>query len=112
MQTPSTTGADKMNKRYYRAEIADVVANGVTDAERERLLDVFEGVMKRVATCGAREAVFNTTDFANARHWGVAGFALRVKQMQAGDSLAWTGEFSREVQRLEVLGILVDPDDD
>lgn len=103
-----------MSKKYqfFRAEIVDVVACGVEGKERDALLDYFGYWMKTVARFQIREAVFETSDLATARERGVAGFVLRIKRMPVEEGLVWEGEFSRGEQRLAVIGVLEDPDQD
>lgn len=96
--------------QFFRAEIVDVVATGVEGSEREVLLDYFGYWMKTVARFKIREAVFETSDLSTACERGVAGFVLRIKRMPTDEGPVWTGEFTRGTQRLEVMGLLEDPD--
>ena len=95
-----------MTNRYKRAVIEDVSCHGVDDATQSNLLDLFEHAMKSIATTLAREARFDTADFASAQQHGCGGFHLIVSRLRADGRETWRGEFSKGDQQLTVCGCL------
>jgi len=95
-----------MTNRYKRAVIEDITCIGIDDATQSNLLDLFEHAMKSIATTLAREARFDTSDFASAKQHGCGGFHLIVSRLRADNRETWRGEFSKGDQQLTVFGCL------
>jgi hypothetical protein len=95
-----------MTNRYKRAVIEDISCHGIDDATQSNLLDLFEHAMKSIATTLAREARFDTADFASAPQHGCGGFHLIVSRLRADGRETWRGEFSKGDQQLTVFGCL------
>ena len=95
-----------MTNRYKRAVIEDISCHGIDDATQSNLLDLFEHAMKSIATTLAREARFDTADFALAQQHGCGGFHLIVSRLRADGRETWRGEFSKGDQQLTVFGCL------
>lgn len=93
-----------MTNKYHKVVIEDVVSSGVSADEQENLLDLFEHAMKAIAATLAREARFDTSDFATAKQRGASGFQLVVIRETVADRRIWRGQFTRDGQRLDVLG--------
>ncbi|PIQ12816.1 MAG: hypothetical protein CO125_07995 [Hydrogenophilales bacterium CG_4_9_14_3_um_filter_59_35] len=62
--------------------------------------------MKSIATTLAREARFDTSDFASAKEQGCGGFHLILSRRRADSRETWRGEFSKGDQQLTVIGCL------
>ncbi len=95
-----------MTNRYKKAVIEDITSHGIDDAIQSNLLDLFEHAMKAIATTLAREARFDTSDFASAKQNGCGGFHLIVSRLRADNRETWRGEFSKGDQQLTVFGCL------
>ncbi len=99
-----------MSNRYKKAVIDDVVSHSISPNQQENLLDLFEYTMKSVAVTLVREAKFNTSDFAVAKHNGYADFEFSMTRVDLDDRKItrdmWRGEFKKGDQRLAVLGSL------
>jgi hypothetical protein len=95
-----------MGIRYKKAIIDDVTSRNMDASLQDNLLDLFESAMKSVATTLAREAKFDTTDFASARQRGCEGFTLLVSRARADSRDSWFGAFQRGDERLDVIGHL------
>lgn len=95
-----------MSNRFKKAIIDDVTSANIDEGLQFHLLDFFEHAMKSIATTLAREARFNTTDFATAKERGCESFALTVSRGRTDSRTEWFGTFTRGDQRLEVLGHL------
>ncbi len=68
---------------------------GIDEDEQSNLLDLFEHAMKSIATKLAREARFDTGDFATAKERNCEGFQLTLQRLRIGDRNVWQGQFSR-----------------
>lgn len=95
-----------MSNRFKKAIIDDVTSRHIDAATQSNLLDLFEHAMKSIAPTLAREARFDTTDFATARQRGCEGYALVVSRARADSRHEWFGAFQRGDQRLDVMGHL------
>jgi hypothetical protein len=95
-----------MNNRYKKAMIEDITSKDIDAAQQSNLLDLFESAMKAIATTLAREAKFDTTDFATAKQRNCEGFQLLVRRVCNDGRNTWCGEFSKANQRLNVIGTL------
>ncbi|MFW6098525.1 MAG: hypothetical protein ACOC7Q_01160 [bacterium] len=95
-----------MGIRYKKAIIDDVTSRNMDASLQDNLLDLFESAMKSVATTLAREAKFDTTDFATAKARGCEGFTLLVSRARADSRDSWFGAFQRGDERLDVIGHL------
>lgn len=95
-----------MTKRYKTAVIEDIVSHGIDEVEQSNLLDLLEYAMKSVATTLAREARFDTSDFATAKERNCEGFQLTLQRLNIAGRDAWQGQFSRTEQRLTVIASL------
>lgn len=67
---------------------------------------LFESAMKSVASTPAREAKFDTTDFATTKGRGCDGFTLLVSRTRTDSRDGWFGAFQRGNERLDVIGHL------
>ena len=95
-----------MSNRFKHAVIDDVTSHNIDARLQDNLLDLFESAMKSVATTLAREAKFDTTDFATAKGRCCEGFTLLVSRTRAGSRDGWFGAFQRGDERLDVIGHL------
>jgi hypothetical protein len=95
-----------MSNRFKKAIIDDVTSRNINASLQNNLLDLFESAMKSVATTLAREAKFDTTDFATAKARGCEGFTLLISRARADSRDAWFGAFQRGDERLDVIGHL------
>lgn len=95
-----------MSNRFKKAVIDDVSPRSIDETLQASLLDLFECVMKSVATTLVREAKFDMSDFATAKERGCEGFALLVSRARADSCNEWFGAFQRGDQRLDVIGHL------
>ncbi len=95
-----------MTNRYKQAVIEDIISHGIDDAMQSNLLDLFEHAMKSIAITLAREARFDTSDFASAKQHGCGGFYLIVSRLRTEIRESWRGEFSKGDQHLTVIGSL------
>ena len=62
----------------------------------------FEHAMKSIATTLAREARFETSDFATAKERNCEGFQLTLQRLRNDGRDVWKGQFSRAEQQLAV----------
>lgn len=95
-----------MSNRFKKSIIDDVISRNIDASLQGNLLDLFEAAMKSVATTLAREAKFDTTDFATAKTRGCEGFTLLVSRARADSRDGWSGAFQRGDKRLDVIGHL------
>jgi len=95
-----------MTSRYKKAIIEDIASHGIEAAEQSHLLDIFEYAMKSIAITLAREARFETIDFASANERGCEGFGLLLRRTRSACRDVWYGEFTRGEQRLSVIASL------
>lgn len=91
-----------MTNRYKKAMIEDTVSHGIDEDEQSNLLDLFEYAMKSTATTLAREARFDTSDFATSTERNCEGFQLTLQRMRIDGRVVWKGQFSRAEQQLAV----------
>ena len=75
-----------MSNRYKKAMIEDTVSHGIDEDEQSNLLDLFEHAMKSIATTLAREARFDTSDFATAKERNCEGFQPKTGSYPVADS--------------------------
>lgn len=95
-----------MSNRFKNAIIDDVTSRNIDAGLQDDLLDLFESAMKSVATTLAREAKFDTTDFATSTARGCEGFTLLISRARTDSRDAWFGAFQRGDERLDVIGHL------
>jgi len=91
---------------FKTAVIDDVTSRNIDASLQDHLLDLFESAMKSVASTLAREAKFDTTDFATAKGRGCDGFTLLMSRTRADSRDGWFGAFQRGDERLDVIGHL------
>jgi len=97
-----------MSSRFHVVTIEDFVANEIDADAQHELLDLFETAVRAMRPTLAREARFETSDFASAAPPGVTGFSLHLARLGRGDQTLWQGTFTRIGQRLEVLAMSKD----
>ena len=95
-----------MSNQFKKAVVDDVSCRSIDETLQASLLDLFEYAMKTVAVTLAREAKFETSDFATANERGCECFALLVSRARADSRKEWFGAFQRGEQRLDVIGHL------
>lgn len=95
-----------MTNRYKKAMIEDTVSHGIDEEEQSNLLDLFEHAMKSTETTLAREARFDTSDFATATERNCEGFQLTLQRLRIDGRVVWKGQFSRAEQQLAVTASL------
>lgn len=95
-----------MTNRFKKAVIEDTVSHGIDEDEKSNLLDLFEHAMMSIATTLAREARFDTSDFATAKERNCEGFQLTLQRLHVDGRDVWQGRFSRAEQRLTVIASL------
>lgn len=95
-----------MTNRFKKAVIEDTVSHGIDEDEQSNLLDLFEHDMMSIATTLAREARFDTSDFATAKERNCEGFQLTLQRLHVDGRDVWQGRFSRAEQRLTVIASL------
>ena len=95
-----------MTNRYKKVVIEDTISHGIDEDAQPNLLDMFEHAMKSIATTLAREARFDTSDFATAKERNCEGFQLTLQRLSIDGRDFWQGEFSRAEQQLTVTGSL------
>ena len=95
-----------MSIRFKRAVIDDVTSRNINSSQQDYLLDLFESAMKSIATTLAREAKFDTSDFATAKTRDCECFTLRVSRIRTDSRTGWCGAFQRGEQHLDVIGHL------
>ncbi|MGA0586608.1 hypothetical protein ACO2Q2_05695 [Dyella sp. KRB-257] len=95
-----------MTNRFKKAVIEDIASHGIDEKEQSNLLDLFEYAMKSTATTLAREARFDTSDFATATERNCEGFQLTLQRLRIDGRDVWKGQFSRAEQQLAVTASL------
>lgn len=95
-----------MTNMSKMAVIDDVVSSGIDSALQENLLDFFVHAMKAISATLAREAKFDTSDFATANQRGCEAFQLRLCRLSTDDRAVWRGEITKGDQHLTVIGHL------
>jgi len=95
-----------MSSRFKKAVIEDIASHGIDEKEQSNLLDLFQYAMKSIATTLAREAIFDTSDFATATERNCEGFQLTLQRLRIDGRYVWKGRFSRAEQQLTVTGSL------
>jgi hypothetical protein len=92
-----------MSSRFHTISIEDFVAHEIDADAQHQLLDLFESAVRSMLPTLAREARFETSDFASAEQRDVTGFSLHLTRLGRGEQRMWQGSFTRIGQRLEVL---------
>ena len=95
-----------MSNRFKKVIIDDVTSTNLAPGLQDDLLDLFESALQSIACTLAREAVFDTTDFATAAKRGCAGYTLRIMRVTLESGQSWHGEFTKDTQRMEVIAHL------
>lgn len=95
-----------MSNRFKKVIIDDVTSTNLTPGLQDDLLDLFESALQAIACTLAREAVFDTTDFATAARRGCTGYTLRIIRVTLETGVSWHGAFTKESQRMEVIAHL------
>lgn len=95
-----------MTNRFKKAVIEDTVSHCIDEDEQSNLLDLFEHAMKSIAATLAREARFETSDFATAKQRNCEGFQLTLQRLRIDGRNVWQGQFSRAEQQLTVTASL------
>ena len=95
-----------MSNRFKTVIIDDVTSTNLAPGLQGDLLDLFESALQSIVTSLAREAVFDTTDFATAARRGCTGYALRIIRVKFESGVSWHGEFTKDTQRMEVIAHL------
>ncbi|HIE54939.1 MAG TPA: hypothetical protein EYP90_07140 [Chromatiaceae bacterium] len=93
-----------MSNRFKTVQIEDTKAENIDRQLQEQLIELFAYAVRSIAPTLIREAGFHTDDFATACQRNCAGFELRVTRQVENGMTFWYGTFTRENQRLEVLG--------
>ena len=95
-----------MSNRFEHDVIDDGTSRNINASLQDHLLDLFESAMKPVATTLAREAKFDTNDFATAKARGCEGFTPPVSRTRADSRDGLFGSFQRGDERLDLIGHL------
>lgn len=95
-----------MSNQLKNAIIDDITSRNIDAVLQDDLLDLFESAMRSVAATLAREAKFDTTDFATAEERGCKGFTLLLSLARPDSRDAWFGAFQRGDQHLDIVGHL------
>jgi hypothetical protein len=99
-------GAINMSNQFKRAIIDDILSENIDSLMQNNLINIFISVMKTTARMQARQAVFDTTDFATSHQIGCDGFLLTVTRARADSANEWIAVFHRDKQRLDLIGHL------
>jgi len=92
-----------MSKLFYKVviqEIKDIGNTGCTDGEINILLDIYCGVVKKLATTLARKAYYELADFRFVSE--VKNFSLEIEK----ESDRYIGVFKDRNKTLEVIAVL------
>jgi len=95
-----------MSKLFYKVviqEIKDIGNTGCTDGEINILLDIYCGVVKKLATTLARKAYYELADFRFVSE--VKDFSLEIEKENA-ISDRYIGVFKDRNKTLEVIAVL------
>ncbi|CAE6686642.1 hypothetical protein [Candidatus Nitrotoga fabula] len=95
-----------MSNRFKKIIIDDVISTNFAPGLQDDLLDLFESALKSIVCTLAREAVFDTSDFATAARRGCTGYTLRIIRVTFESGVSWHGVFTKESQRMEVIAHL------
>jgi hypothetical protein len=88
-----------MSSRFHVVPIEDFVVHEIDPDAQHHLLDLFDSAVRSTLPTLAREARFETSDFASAEQRDVAGFSLHLTRLGRGEQTMWQGTFTRIVQR-------------
>lgn len=91
-----------MSSRNSIKMIEDIVSDGVSPAEIERLLDVAAYAVEQIAPTLARSATFLLSDFRTLRFRALSEFELTVVRSKMENTKFWTADFRSEKRRLKV----------
>lgn|GEM_PF-593476 len=86
--------------------IEAAVSHGINEDEQSNRLNLFAHAMKSIATTLAREARFDTGDFATAKERNCEGFQLTLQRLRIDGQDVWRGQFSKAEQQLAVTASL------
>ena len=95
-----------MSNRFKKIIIDDVTSTNLAHGLQDDLLDLFESALQSIVCTLAREAVFDTSDFATAARRGCGGYALRIIRETLESGVSWHGVFTKNSQRMEVIAHL------
>ena len=95
-----------MSNRFKKVIIDDVTSTNLAPGLQDDMLDLFESALQSIVCTLAREAIFNTSDFATAARRGCTGYALRIIRVTLESGVSWHGEFTKGTQRLEIIAHL------
>lgn len=91
-----------MSSRNSKKVVEDIVTEGVSPAEIERLLDVAAYAVEQIAPTLARSATFLLSDFRSRRFHALSEFELTVARGLTASPNLWTADFRDKDRRLFV----------
>lgn len=91
-----------MSSKYTTKIVEDIVAEGVSPAEIQHLLDVAAYAVDRVSPSMARRADFSLSDFRTAKTRGISDFDLTIRRVPKSDPEIWSANFTHHKRRLFV----------
>lgn len=95
-----------MSKIFYKAMIEDVQNDKCSDAELEKLLDIYARTVKQMAITLAQKSWFELSDFASAKQLGVINFTLILERRKVHGQEQWWGTFESGTKNLKVIATL------
>lgn len=96
-----------MSKLFYKVMIEDVQNDKCSDAEVEKLLDIYERKVKQIAISLARKSWFELGDFVSAKQLGVGKFTLMLERRKVAGQEQWWGSFESGAKIVKVMATLV-----
>ena len=91
-----------MGSRYSKKVVEDLVSEGVTPAEIERLLDAAAYAVEQIAPTLARSATFLLSDLRSRRFHALSEFELTLVRGSKASPNLWTADFRGKDRRLLV----------
>jgi len=93
-------------KEFWKPIIDDVQNEGCSDIERERLLDMFELLMREMADTRLRKGWYDLSDFRYAEEKGISGFNVMLERYPDAGFEQWIGVFESSGKKMRVFGTL------
>ncbi len=82
-----------MKTKYWKPQIDDIEAQGVSDFDQEALMTLFCSIMQKMDRSMARKAWFDMEDFDYAHKADCIGYTLTIEKYPHAGANQWTGIF-------------------
>jgi hypothetical protein len=82
-----------VSKCFYKTHIYDVQPQNCTESEIQKLLDIFESVIKDASALLVQKAEFHLSEFSIAKLQNLTHFSLHIERHNLNAQEIWMGAF-------------------